>query len=533
MEIPTEYLFVLYIPVLISFYLGYRFVYKSDKFGSIWIGILMFTLGLWGFTQTLSFRFTSSEFVYASQVLSSASAIWFFLFSLEYTMKKSSSVYLKGMLALFFIVVNASLVMSETNLVVDISETSIQYLYTYELLVQVFFSSLLYFFSVGILIREALIDIKKDKVQDIFLIIWASILIYFSSHSVIYSETSILSVVVFILFIIFTSILCIVGMRYYGLFNLKGLSYSNLLRKIEDGYIALDKNNNIIERDYSFDKQIDENKVKEFILSDKQSRIIHMTQNYSTDLYYRLDKKLFKYGVDSYGTLVLVTDISNVKQKEKNLQLLRQVFSRFLRHNIRNRLTVINGFINTLDVSDTESKEAIETINESTDELLGNSQKALVISNSTAQDIPTKEFTIKEIIEQGITSVDPELMEKTRLTTKVDENKTIKAHEKIPRIIQNAVENSIEHNPKPVEISIISQYNESTSEVHLMVEDNGQGIDPNEIQVIDKESESPLEHGTGIGLWAMKILTKESEGLMHIIGSDFGSEIHYTFLTED
>lgn len=497
------------------------------------MGLLVLTLGIWSFSQALVFQTEFSILIYIERISISLSAVWFFFFSLEYTIRQSLSNYVKTLVLGLFTLLNALLVTSD-SILIEITSNVIMYEYTYELLFQVVYTNFLYIFSIGILLRELLIDIRKDQVQDILLILWGFISLYFVSHVIITSETTVRSIVLCGLSLILIMSLVIFGMKYYELFNLKGISHSNLLQKIEDGYIALDRENNIIERDYSFDKKIDETKVKEFIKSDTDSEIIHVEKEYSTDIYYRLDKKQFKYGTDSYGTLILITEISDVKQKENNLQLLRQVFSRFLRHNIRNRLTVINGFIETLDSEDIdpESKKAISKIKSSTDELIGNSQKALVISNSTAKDTSQKEFTVKEIIENGVTNVDNKLLENARISIHIQKNVTITAHEKISNVVSNAVENAIEHNAEPVEISIVSQYNEETSEVYLEIEDNGSGIDPNEIKVINNESESPLEHGTGIGLWTMKILAKESGGKMEIIGSDAGSEVRYIFIAE-
>ena len=527
------YIAILFSPVIFAVYLGYIFTYRHDRFGSLWVGLLMFTLGLWSISQGFTFYLLEDVFVHISRILLSLSAVFFFLFVIEYTIRQSVPWQFK--IAVFSVLVAIHLisVLTPTEAFVrTVSASSIQYNYTFELLTQVLYSGSLYLFSIGILIRETLIDVKKDKIQDVLLIVFGILALYFITHPLITTQTTRQSIVLCSLAIILIMTLFIFGISNYNLFNLKSISYANLLKKIQNGYIALDEQNDIIERDYSFDKEINEDKVKQFIYSDKKSEIIHVQKNYSTDLYYQLQKKSFKYGTNSYGTLIIIIEVSELKQKEKNLQLLRQVFSRFLRHNIRNRLTVINGFLETLDLADNE-KQKMDKIQDSTDELLGNSQKALLISKSTKETIQRKEVCIKELVKEGINDVDNELVQNAKISIEIDKNVMITGHTDIATIISNAVENSIEHNPTPVEISIVSQYNSDTNEVSIVVEDNGTGIEQNEIDVINNKSESPLEHGNGIGLWTMKIITTVSNGTMNLVSSKHGSEIQYVFISNE
>ena len=62
-------------------------------------------------------------------------------------------------------------------------------------------------------------------------------------------------------------------------------------------------------------------------------------------------------------------------------------------------------------------------------------------------------------------------------------------------------------------------------EVSIIIADDGEGIPESELVAVTAEKETPLEHGSGIGLWVMKWLTEESGGRFDVRADSSGTVV--------
>lgn len=81
---------------------------------------------------------------------------------------------------------------------------------------------------------------------------------------------------------------------------------------------------------------------------------------------------------------------------------------------------------------------------------------------------------------------------------------------KFETAIEHAIENVAKNTEPPVTVRFSTEV--VSDEVNLVIADDGKGIPDAELQVVNSEEETPLEHGSGMGLWAMKWLTEQSGG---------------------
>lgn len=59
----------------------------------------------------------------------------------------------------------------------------------------------------------------------------------------------------------------------------------------------------------------------------------------------------------------------------------------------------------------------------------------------------------------------------------------------------------------------------------LTVVDNGNGIPPSERTVLEKETEEPLDHGSGLGLWVVAWAVRSLDGEISFDTSSDGTEV--------
>ena len=209
------------------------------------------------------------------------------------------------------------------------------------------------------------------------------------------------------------------------------------------------------------------------------------------------------------GWAVLLRDVTAQKRREKELDLMRQVQSRVLRHNIRNRLTAVEGNAELLATEvEGEAEQRAQNVIDAADDLQSTSKKAryveeIVESNSEPERLELN-ATVKNIL-APIQREFPDVEFNYKIETAID----ISAPPAIEIALKNLIENAAEHNTGEEQIVNIKAKTQK-QEVVITVEDNGPGIPDHELSVIDKGKETKLDHGSGIGLWLISWAVKHS-----------------------
>jgi signal transduction histidine kinase len=215
------------------------------------------------------------------------------------------------------------------------------------------------------------------------------------------------------------------------------------------------------------------------------------------------------YGRNLQGRIVVLRDVTELKKREEDLDLLKQILTRVLRHNIRNDLTPITGFATVLQKHEDETvRKLAGKIHDNATHLHDQSEKAYEIEKVVALD-------------QTRTQQLPAVLEKVMVTQRENhpdaiiavsaDDVAIDANPKLPVAIRELVENAIEHhdNDEP-EITIYTEDHEDS--VSLLVEDNGPGLPQEEIDVLQSEEETALQHVSGVGLWLVRWVVEQSNG---------------------
>ena len=208
--------------------------------------------------------------------------------------------------------------------------------------------------------------------------------------------------------------------------------------------------------------------------------------------------------------LVVFRDITEVKDHEQDLDFLRQVMGRVLRHNLRNDLSVVRTHAEIIaERSDDERAEWAETILAKSDSLIETTEKTRLIEKAVENNDP---------VAHGLDSVVAGSVERVRAENPdadtdivVGDIPTVRvdALRQFEQAISDTVENAVIYGESAtVEIAA----SRTDGWVTLTIDDEGPGIPESELATFQQRGETDLTHGSGAGLWLLHTVVHESGG---------------------
>jgi signal transduction histidine kinase len=216
-----------------------------------------------------------------------------------------------------------------------------------------------------------------------------------------------------------------------------------------------------------------------------------------------------------------------LREREGNLDLMRQVFSRVLRHNIRNELQFVQATNERLarELGGKRGEMADRTVSV-IDDVIALSEKARDIERLVEQDQTPRSLALRDVLQRILRTVSAEF---PAVSFRLDAPPecVVEAPPAIDLVFENLVENAAEHNTAPdPTVTVVVAHDENGVEVRVC--DNGPGIPENELSVRDRGEETALEHGTGLGLWVVDWVITNSTASIEFdttTGSDGGTEV--------
>jgi len=218
------------------------------------------------------------------------------------------------------------------------------------------------------------------------------------------------------------------------------------------------------------------------------------------------------------GNILVFRDVSPLKAREEELDLLKQVLARVLRHNIRNDVAAIKSYGEVLaERLDDENAELAEYVVERSENLVSTSQKARHFETVAERDRERTERDLVAAITNAVERVGADAPDVT-FETDLPAELTARADPEIDVALENLIENGAIHNDDPDPwVAVTARHEDGWATVE--VTDNGPGIPGNEVAVLERNEERPLQHGSGVGLWLVDWLVRES-------GGDLSFDVH-------
>lgn len=225
--------------------------------------------------------------------------------------------------------------------------------------------------------------------------------------------------------------------------------------------------------------------------------------------YFRVSVSTLELAPEYEGSLVVFRDVTRSKEREQDLDILKQVLTRVLRHNLRNDVSAIQGYAHAIaGETDGDTRHNAERIVAMAEDLTETSETARQIEDVIDADGP-QQFDIATTVGTvtgEVRATYPEAVVDCDLTDGV----TVTANPELPAAFTEILENAIVHSEGTPRVRITGERSGRWYEVEIS--DDGPGIPSHELETIAQGEETALVHGSGAGLWLIQLVVEDSNG---------------------
>ncbi len=185
----------------------------------------------------------------------------------------------------------------------------------------------------------------------------------------------------------------------------------------------------------------------------------------------------------------------NIKELEQEKQLRTSLFK--ITHEIKNPIAVCKSYLDMFDINNKNHEKYIEILKEEMNKILLLLQDFLAMNKIKIQ----KEILdINFLLEDVITQFEPVLKEKNiKFDYEIDEEEIFIEgdYNRLNQVLINMIKNSIEAIEKN---GIIKLRYEVGDSFKIIIEDNGSGIAPEDLEKIKEPFYTTKKNGTGLGV---------------------------------
>ncbi|WP_338739158.1 PAS domain S-box protein [Haloplanus salilacus] len=215
------------------------------------------------------------------------------------------------------------------------------------------------------------------------------------------------------------------------------------------------------------------------------------------------------------------SDVS--EQRLRNQQL--EVFNRVLRHNIRNTMNVVTGNVSILEarIDDERTRTQLQTIEQQAASLIELSEKVRTVHDLVeGAGEPDDVRNISELLSELASNFE-ETYPTAEITVSAPDDIWVQSDGRLAEAVRETVTNAVVHNDRSeptVDVTAeIAERDDAGKMVDIEILDDGPGIPIEEQAIISSGEETPLNHGSGIGLPLVYWITRSLGGEM-ILGEN-------------
>lgn len=237
----------------------------------------------------------------------------------------------------------------------------------------------------------------------------------------------------------------------------------------------------------------------------------------------------FTDGETMFAELIAQLLERELQQAEHKAQLTKQtnvaiVLNRVLRHNLRNDISVIRGYTQIM-AEQMDNPRFGEAALRNIDKLIRLAEKARQLDRVVAADAKSEPTDITELIEdiaQNVTKKYPH----AAITINCDEPVTADVLPSFEQAVTELIENAAEHAGETPTVTVSVDL--VPNAVEIRIADDGPGLAEHEASVLEAGTETPLTHGSGLGLWLAHWIVSSHDGSIEAGVTDDGTTMTVT-----
>ena len=217
------------------------------------------------------------------------------------------------------------------------------------------------------------------------------------------------------------------------------------------------------------------------------------------------------------GHTVVFQDVTAERRREQRLNVLNRV----LRHNLRNEMTVIRGFTEMAadGVENDDAAAMLDRALGAADDLSSLGEKAREVERVLDRDGRAEQAALAPLLER-VREDRHEANPEATVTVNAGDVSVTTDPPTLETVVGELLENALVHGGAAPTVTLGAERREEG--VAVTVTDDGPGVPEHERAAIDAGAESPLEHGSGLGLWVVRWVCESCGGRLHFGESDLG-----------
>lgn len=227
------------------------------------------------------------------------------------------------------------------------------------------------------------------------------------------------------------------------------------------------------------------------------------------------------------GHVIVLRDVTERRSHQQRLDVLNRV----LRHNLRNEMNVVQGYASMVESYQPPGADYAQVIDERAQAIVELGDKAreieVVLERASEERVDVDETGRDVVGWARETYPGVEFSYSPPVDAADDECPSV-----LEPVLRNLVENAARYNDGDSQrVSVDLETN--GRQLCVVVEDDGPGIPDHERRAIESGSETPLEHGSGLGLWLVKWSVEEVGGTLSFEDVDAGTVARATIPCDD
>ena len=230
---------------------------------------------------------------------------------------------------------------------------------------------------------------------------------------------------------------------------------------------------------------------------------------------------------DTSQIVVAGRDVSAEQRQRQHLDVVHRV----MRHNMRNDLGKVRGWAELMcEESDPDARtEHLATLNRILDKWESMTERVKQVRRASQRVHQSMEADPASLVADAVAPVRDEHPDAT-ISTAVSADALTRVPATLLDAIRELAENAANTGPDAdVEVELSSP---EDGWIEVSVRDDGPGLPQMEADALETGEETPLNHGNGLGLWMVRMITTQAGGDISVRTAEAGTDVRLRVPTE-